>query len=755
MAVDDPEILEVFRAESTALGAHLPGYTHRPQQERMARAVAAAFDRAEASGQPQCLLVEAGTGVGKTLAYLLPLLERALRENTRVVVSTETKSLQSQLLEKDLPIAEKLLGRRIKSEICLGASNYVCKRKLSRVMAEGSFGPEMAGHTDAFLDWEAATQSGVRSAYEGYASPSFWRSVTRDPEDCLGSRCPNYDISYYFLAREEWRAAQLLIVNHSLLASHFALEGRFLPEFSHLVIDEAHRFPEIFHGAFQNELSFAEMQSLTTEVGRRGVDNSGLFEGFRNRLPELVPLARGSHARRQTALEFAEASAFRGGVVRAEQVVKLQLEEIKAQQELGFGEDGGESSGEQRLQQSVEFIELQSMGQRLGRLRSLLDALINGAGRDAVFWISRDAAPRSEAGAGKSPPGAGGEGEATPASGYRLHLAPLYTGRLFQEAFFPREMRATIFTSATLATRAAGSGGNSEGFRYFAGEIGLVADGAQRGSAAQGVGSTSDRRSGPAGEDTPAPARMDAETAPLPIPETLQLDSPFDYPSRALLYLPQGMPDPSREEQAFHEAAAREIERLLILSRGGAFVLFTSGRSLRAVQSYFRGVERRYAGEAGDEAAFEIFSQLDHGPVGALARFRDHRRGVLFGLATFWQGIDVPGDALRSVILVRLPFRVPDEPLLAARLDREKEEGRDAFNGLQLPAATLSMKQGFGRLIRRAADRGMVAILDPRVQTKGYGKKILAVLPPARRLRSFPEVAEAFRRLFIQEASTS
>ena len=490
------------------------------------------------------------------------------------------------------------------------------------------------------------------------------------------------------------------------------------------MIDEAHRFPEIFHGAFINSATFSDMHTLCQDVGRRSVDLTGLFEQFRDRLTSLVPVQRGAQIRRQGALDFAEGQAFRAGVERAGEIVKLHLEEVKNQQELGFGEP--EPGGEQRLQQSVEFIELQSMSQRLARLRSLLHALLIGPGRDTVFWISREEGPPG------NPAGSDARADSErkpggPPVNYRLHHAPLYPGQLFRDVFFtPSEARATIFTSATLTTGPANRPG---AFRYFAGELGLKIEIENESEASDSVDLTEHRR--------------------LPIPATLQLDSPFDYPARALLYLPQGMPDPSKEEDRFHEAAAREIERLLLLSRGGAFVLFTSGRSLRAVHAKFQHTERRYAGEAGDTAAFEIFSQLDNGPAAALQRFRETPRGVLFGLATFWQGIDVPGDDLRLVILVRLPFRVPDEPLLATRTEREREEGRDPFTGLQLPAATLSIKQGFGRLIRTDEDRGMVAILDPRLQTKGYGRKILEVLPPARRLRDFPEVAAAYRRLFV------
>ncbi len=688
-----------------------PDYEPRPQQERMAGAVHSALR------DGRSLLVEAGTGVGKTLAYLLPLLEYGEREDVRVVVSTETRSLQQQILEKDLPTARKILGRDIPAELCLGASNYVCKRRLAGVLDEGSFGPEMMDSIEEFLAWEKRTETGVRHEYTGPASPEFWRKIGRDPDDCLGGRCPNFDVSYYFLAKRRWQDARLLVVNHSLLSYHFAYGRRLLPEFSHVVVDEAHRFPEIFHGAFAEAASFREMQIMITELGRKGhADESRAFESFRDALIEALPLKPGENLRCGGAgLELAAGRDFVSALDRGQRYLKQKLQQLSQQQQLSLGDS------EDRNQTNVDAMEVQALSNRLSRVTSLVNTLLDGApeSEDRVFWLSRAAEERRRRRSSKKD-----RGERNDAPDYRLQRAPLYPGALIRRNFL-KEVRTVVFTSATLTTRGGApretSGNQTKAetihpaFAYFAREIGCD-DGGDSG-----------------------------EVAP---PLSLQLDSPFDYRRRALLYLPRDMPDPAREEERFHQAAAREIERLLLLSRGGAFVLFTSGRSLRAVQALMSG-ERRYAGDEDDHAAYEIINQLEHGASTALLKFLQAERGALFGLATFWQGIDIAGDRLRLVILVRLPFRVPDEPLLAARMEREKESGGDPFRSLQLPAAVISIKQGFGRLIRTHNDRGIVAILDPRIRTKNYGKGILRALPPARiAASSFEEMVQIRDELF-------
>lgn len=674
--VTDP--LDVFSEGAGALREIWPEYVYRSQQEDMARAV----DRAvRESG---VLLVEAGTGVGKTLAYLLPLLDYAERENLRVAVSTETRSLQQQILEKDLPIVERILGRRIHAELCLGASNYVCKRKLEEGLLSGSVGPEMADHIDGVLDWLRESSTGVRQEYRGYASPAFWSKFTRDPDDCLGSRCHNFDTSYYFLARERWRRARLLILNHSLLSAHLAVGGQLLPEFAALVVDEAHRFPEVFHRSFIESMSFEEMEEAFFSLGSEGTPALRALEGFRSGVLAAVdPGARGQ-LRIRGGVPVPAGEGFSAELARAEAHLERRLNDLASQSELGLGEDRDE-----RARASLDQLETQARLGRLQILRRLLNALLDGPTRDQVLWIARE--EKRE--------------RSNDRADYRIHLAPVEPAELVREKLYPI-VGSVAFTSATLA------GQGARPFDYIARELGL----------------------GEFGSDTRGGRRRE-----------LQLDSPFDYRKRCLLYLPADMPDPSQAEAEFHRAAAREVRRLADLSRGGAFVLFTSARSLREVQ---RLIEE----ELDETPEWELVSQLEAGPSPALHRFRSSSHAVLFGLATFWQGVDIPGDQLRLVTLVRLPFRVPDDPPLAARMERVEEQGGQAFRDLQLPQATLSIKQGFGRLIRSHADRGAVAILDPRLRTRRYGREILAALPPAARHDSFESLAKAWGALFSTRA---
>ena len=438
------------------------------------------------------------------------------------------------------------------------------------------------------------------------------------------------------MARNLWRESRLLIVNHSLLASHFVLGGRFLPEFSHLVVDEAHRFPDTFHEAFISSASFSEMEALFHEVGRDGPDLTSLFEVFRSRLTAALTLARGEQRRLTAGLALSEARNLESAMEKCARLLAKSMEALQSQQELGF------AGGEARMENSVEMMRVQARIERVNSVRSLVRGLLAGPAQGEVLWLTR-------------------VDRDGPLSDYRVQLAPLRPGELLQEKFFP-QLRSVVFTSATLAARA------SDPFAYFARELGYS------------------REAGP---------------------RVLQLDSPFAYRENSLLYLPGQMPDPSRQEDAFHRAAAGEIQRLLELTHGGAFVLFTSRRSLRAVQSLLGRSSGNYT----------LISQ-------------------------------VAGDRLRLVILVRLPFRVPDEPLHAARMEEERAAGRDPFQSLQLPQAVISMKQGYGRLIRSVSDRGIVSILDPRLRTKGYGRDIMQTLPDSQRVYSFNDLTQAYKKLF-------
>ncbi|MCB1308030.1 MAG: DEAD/DEAH box helicase [Leptospiraceae bacterium] len=627
------------------------------------------------------LMVEAGTGVGKTLAYMLPLLHFALTNDTRVVISTETRSLQEQILKKDLPIAQKLLGAHIQAEVCLGSSNYVCKRKLNEALNSGTIDPRMGTALQPFLDWEATTTDGIRHEYNGRTTPLFWKQTTRDPDQCLANRCPYYRESYYFVAREKWRNAHLLIVNHSLLAAHYALEARLLPPFAHLVVDESHRFPEIFHEAFVRQIDCDELQMLIHEGQPLNLQEQKQIDAFRNDLLHAFTLKEGERSRLTVPFQASSTDAILKLLTERTVITERSLDDLRSQQDLGM--DAGET-----VTTDVRVMELNARLARLKEVRSIIDSFAAGPRPNQVLWIQNPE---------------GGDGQ-----NYRMHAAPLRPGPLFSKYFYP-EIQSTIFTSATL------TGTGTRPFTYFAGEIGL--------------------------RDTESAAELRGRVS------TRLLASPFDFPGQAILYLPPTLPDPSMQEDAFHEQVAIEIQHLIALTGGGAFILFTSTRSLRAVDRVLRRMHGDHNLLDADGLPIEWINQLDAGAAVARRRFLEAERAVLLGLASFWQGIDVAGDRLRLVVLVRLPFRVPDEPILAARMETEKAAGREPFRTIQLPQATLAMKQGFGRLIRSQSDTGIVAILDPRVQTRRYGKEILDALPPARRVGNQSDLLRAYREV--------
>jgi len=628
-------------------------YEYRPQQEKMARAVREALD------DERIALIEAGTGVGKTLAYLIPLLHYAVTTGKRVVVSTETRSLQKQIIEKDLPVAQKILEHEVLAEVCYGSSNYVCKRRLNEILKKGEFGAEMVDAIEPFTRWEARSETGVVLDYDGFVSPSFIQKVTRDPDQCRGRKCPYYDLSHYYRAKEKWKNANLLIVNHSLLCSHIALDSKLLPEFHALVIDESHRFPEIFLKSF--ELTFG-LQELSALFRTLRFPKTEALETFIRYISGEHLLFSGQRKRITLPLTATNVNPLLGDLdLLSEEVTeKLEL--------LSNGDPDGEVS--------EETIRMTIQKRRLAEIRTILESFLAPDPTGVVLWLSRfDQETRIN---------------------YFFHRAPARTGEMIRELLLER-LPSVVMTSATLTTT-----GN---FDYFRREIG------------SGSGSGAD------------------ETKKL---LELKLDSPFDYKKRVLFYLPEAMPDPVKTESEFLIRAADEIERLVTLSDGGAFVLFTSIKSLNQVHTLL----------AERSLSQPLISQTVHGPTGALSRFLQQERSVLLGLATFWQGIDIPGDELRLVIIVKIPFRVPDDPVLESRMELEKKEGRNPFLTLQLPGAIIQIKQGFGRLIRSARDRGVVAILDPRMRTRSYGREILKSIPVTQSLQA-DELPAAYRSLFL------
>lgn len=574
------------------------------------------------------------------------MIEYAIAQEKRVCVSTDTRALQNQILNQELPVVQKILGKSIKAEICFGAGNYVCKRKLQRMMDDGSIPPDMIDEDGSILqefhDWHKTTETGARPDFEGFASNDFWNRIGRDPDDCLGRKCPNFEISYYFLAKERWKQADLLIINHSLLARHLLSERQLLPPFDTVVVDEAHKFPEAIEAALIGKISTDAIADLHTEMPV----SDPVFKDIAKATADRLFISTEDI---QSRVRLNEPVAGLNDLIEKCNEKKAELEQkLEESEELFSSEDTGASETELKLKRNIRKLE---------SAEQLLKSLSLGPGDSRVHWVEskdiRDKPVRT------------------------FFISPIEIDE-FVVSQFLEQMEGVVFCSATL------SAGKS-GFQPFARRLGIQSY------------------------------------------EKCRIRSPFDYENSAFVYLPESMPD-VKDEESFHKKVASEVDRLVELTEGGAFVLFTSRRSLQQVADLLT-------------TSVSVYSQIELGPSTSLARFRKDKNGVLLGLATFWQGVDVPGDQLRSVILVRLPFQVPDDPILEARQQKLENSGKSPFFELQLPDAVLRTKQGFGRLIRTSSDYGIISILDPRVTTRSYGKQFLGSLPRMRVIRTLDEAA--------------
>ena len=627
-----------------ALSRVLPGYEPRPPQLAMAARVE------DALAHGRALLVEAGTGTGKTLAYLLP----AARSGLKVVVSTATKTLQEQLADKDVPLL-RALGVDAKVAFLKGRQNYLCLLRFDRFLRNPTFAVrEEAAVFDGIAAWAETTQTGDRAELsdlpENLAS---WRDLSASADQCIGTKCEHYDRCFVFRVRREAADADVVVVNHHLFFADLALRtssagdagAAVLPRYDAVVFDEAHAVEEVATEHFGAQLS-------SFRVGELGRDALKSLTAHSSRVEAAGLAARLMREGREffdVALESAREGRWpllRGALQPAE-AERTRLAELV--RSLGAAVSG---SGDEEL----ALIERRCLA--LGADLELFSETERRP--DLIHWAESR----------------GGH--------LFLHASPIDVKGLLQDKLYDR-IGPVVFTSATLAV--AGQ------LEYFAQRLGLSDD------------------SGP--------------LFPL---ESHVLASPFDYASNAALYLPRHMPDP--QDPAFPEAVAGELRELLPITSGRAFVLFTSLRNMRAVHALLAA-----------ELPWQVLLQGEAPKAQLLKRFRD-RPSVLFASQSFWEGVDVPGEALSLVVIDKLPFASPGEPIVAARIERLRAEGQDAFYGYQLPQAALALKQGFGRLIRSSSDRGIVAVLDARMSRKGYGRVFIESLPRCRILRSPAEAAD-------------
>ncbi|MCA9254338.1 MAG: DEAD/DEAH box helicase [Phycisphaerales bacterium] len=631
------------------IGRAIPDYEHRPQQSAMADAVAHAFAHNEH------LMVEAGTGVGKSFAYLAPAVERILEHGERVVVSTHTIALQEQLIAKDIPAIQKAVARPFRAELVKGRSNYLGIRRLAQASRrqKAVFSTQrQLQQLHVIEDWAYQTRDGSLADLEMRPDTDVWGRVRSESNNCMGSRCEHYDNCFFQRARRQMEGAHLLVVNHAMFFADLALRRRhdvsILPNYDFVVLDEAHNVESVVSDHFGLSVSSNQVSHLL-----RTIFNERTGRGFIGMLdcPQLIQLVVQAERHADTLFDaLRRAYPPKRGTVRVDDTSKMQNLLSPALERLA---DGLKELKEQ-FQREDDKFELNSLATRCREMSAALDDLLNRRLEDAVYWLET-----SE-----------GREENT-----KLTAAPLKVGKLLQESLF-EHARSVIMTSATLSV-----GEGEKGFDYMRDRLGAV-------------------------EST-----------------SLQLDSPFDYVEQMTLHVETALPEPNAPN--FISEACRRIEHYVAQTEGRAFVLFTSYYQMNEAAEMLEWFCR--------DEGYELFVQGRSMPRGKMVeRFRQRPRSILLGTDSFWQGVDVPGDALSNVIITKLPFAAPDRPLVEARVKAIEEDGGNGFMDFQVPEAILKLKQGFGRLIRSRRDRGIVVILDKRVKTKFYGRRFLTALPTCR-----------------------
>ncbi len=634
----DPAEMKALLGEDGPLARTLPGFRPRPQQQRMATMVA------EALACRGTLLAEAGTGTGKTFAYLVP----ALQSERKTLVSTGTKTLQDQIFDKDLPLVMKALGSRARVALLKGRGNYLCRYRMEISRREGRFPDKgMIRRLEAVRIWAERTRDGDLSRFSGVEEndPLLpWITSTRD--NCIGSDCPRFDDCLVYKARQKALEADLIVVNHHLLFADLALRqtgfAELLPACEQIIVDEAHQAPDVATTFFSEHLGSRQLNDLATDTRLAASEISGALPALNPACMELedrtreflltLPQARERAAWQPPAADTELDRACRGLQGALKRLIG-DIEELKA--------------GARALDNCRERAQAASR---------MLQTLQDEIGQEHICWYERGSRH------------------------FQLHLTPLDVGDAFRQASVDLGA-AWIFTSATLSV--AGR------FDHFSRQLGL---------------------------ENPA---------------TLCVDSPFDYWHNSLLYHPPGLPEPRHEHytRSMLEACLPALQA----AEGQAFLLFTSHRALREAAEWLR-----------EHADFDLLVQGEASRPELLQRFRQGGR-LLLGAASFWEGVDVPGDTLRLVLIDKLPFQVPDDPVLQARIDRSRRQGGNPFAELQLPQAVLALKQGAGRLIRSESDYGVLVLCDPRLRSRPYGRTFLDSLPRMPRSTRMEDVRRFFR----------
>jgi len=655
---------EVFGPEGLIAKTH-PEYEYRPGQIDMAEAVLRAFE------QKRHLIVEAGTGTGKTLAYLVPAIAAACGSGARVVISTGTKNLQEQLMDKDIPFLQETLPVKFRAALMKGRNNYACLHRIKHAQSTPVLeGLDQIDQFDEVFRWSTITETGDRA--ELYNLPEnlpFWRHIDARSDTCLGQQCPDFEPCFITRMRQRAMDADIIVVNHHLFFADLALRngayGAVLPDYAAVILDEAHQIEDVASEYFGAGVSNYQIDELLYDVGGLKLEDGEVTR-------ELTRIS----ARIQ---RFADAFwiSFREGRGLEGRFALTPRGASSTTREGPDFDDAGEapalpanSSSDSyraldnalhRLETAIDILkdpppDAESLLRRTRELRFSLNFIVRADDRKFVYWIERRG------------------------RGVFLRASPIDVSAMLQDKLFEK-VPTVVLTSATLS-----SAGN---FRFIRARLGL------------------DKA------------------------DEMMAESIFDFQSQAVLYLPQTMPDPRSPQ--WGRAAADEVIKIVNATEGRAFVLSTS----------LAGMNELYE-RVASQIDYPCFVQGSASKGALLKTFRTTPNAVLFATSSFWQGVDVRGDQLSCVIIDKLPFAVPSDPVVAARQRFIEEQGGSSFYEYSVPQAVISLKQGLGRLIRSTTDRGVLAVLDPRLRTKMYGQTFLKSLPPCRITSDISQLARVF-----------
>jgi ATP-dependent DNA helicase DinG len=628
------QLEKLLGPEGPIAKAH-PNYEYRPGQIRMAQAVAEAIE------QHTHLCVEAGTGTGKTLAYLLP----SIFSKKRVIISTGTKNLQEQLFFKDIPFLQKALGRELSVAYLKGRSNYLCLKKLGAIdQEEYLFSPHDPQYLKVIREWARTTETGDRAELRELPEEMpLWHHLDARRDTCTGQKCPDFEACFVTRVRQRALESDLVIVNHHLFFADLALRqgdfGSVLPDYSVVIFDEAHELEDVVTQYFGTMVSNYRIEELVRDTEKALAETGSDSAYVQDQLAKLMPLAKDFFAQfrsKEGRFPFQELGS--GLVVRRGPRKEDTIGDIyrRLVSDLGLLESSLASF-------PMKSDQIDSLVRRAAELQSDLESILESDSSEHVYWYE------------------------TRGRGVFLWASPIQVASILKERLFP-ELDAAVLTSATLAT-----GGN---FHFIRSRLGL-----------------DDARE-------------------------LILGSHFDFSRQAILYIPRDIPEP--REEGWVRYACAELERILEASRGRAFVLFTSYAQMELV---YHALQNRIP--------YPLLLQGEMSKTGLLETFRNTPNAVLLATSSFWQGVDVQGEKLSCVVIDKLPFSVPSDPVVAARIRHLNEAGSNAFYEYQIPEAVILLKQGFGRLIRSRTDRGILALLDKRVLTKRYGRTFLQSIPSA------------------------